>query len=150
MRRDQRHYTEEELLLHLLGEDNPEASAATAAHLRECSECNSVLQGYGEFRKQLLRWKVEAPDEGWWEAGREQALHHFREHRRAARGTTRLEALARAFKSTWEYALENPLPTVGYVIAVLAFASERTITLFRLDRFLPGTSEIVEILRQVL
>jgi hypothetical protein len=52
------------------------------------------------------------------------------------------------FESAWNYALENPLPTLGYIVVALAFASERTITVLGLDRVVPATSEVIEILKQ--
>jgi hypothetical protein len=150
MKSDQRHYTEEELLLHLLGENGPEVTAATAGHLDSCAECASVLRSYSEFQRELLRWRVDEPGEDWWQDSKGRLLQELRDDSRSARARTHFEALKRMMNSAWEYALENPLPTMGYVVAVLAFASERTITLFRLDRLLPRTSEMLEILRQVL
>lgn len=150
MKRDQRHYSEEELLFHLLGEDTAEASAATKVHLERCSECTAVLRDFAEFRTQLLGWKVEEPGDTWWQETGTRLLEAYRDSRRSIPKRASFDSVARTLRSAWSYALENPLPTMGYVAAVLAFASERTITVFRLDRLLPRTSEMLEILRQVL
>ncbi len=149
MKRDQRHYTEEELLLHLLGEDGPDLSRETARHIESCSECAAVLHDYAAFREQVLKWQVEEPSEEWWRENEARLLEMSRADRQRPRRAG-FGSLSGIFRPVWDYALENPLPTMGYVAAALAFASERTITLFRLDHLLPKTNEMLEILRQVL
>ncbi len=150
MKRDERHYTEEELLLHLLGEDVPERSGETARHLQHCSECAAVFGDYAVVREKIQKWPVPEPSEAWWRESQARLLQKFREDGQWLRRRGLFGTLSRFFKPVWDYALENPLPTMGYVAAALAFASERTITVFRLDHLLPKTNEMLEILRQVL
>jgi hypothetical protein len=149
MKRDERHYTEEELLLHLLGEDVPEHSDEMARHLQHCSECAAVFNEYGVVREEIQKWPVPEPPEAWWRDNQARLLQRFREDGQWLRRSGLFGTLSRFFRPVWDYALENPLPTMGYVAAALAFASERTITVFRLDHLLPKTNEMLEILRQV-
>ncbi len=149
-RPDVRHYTEEELLLHVLGEESPELTSAIASHFESCHECRSVYQEYEALVVSIRRWQVpELPEESW-QARRVELLAQFRQDRQLIRREGILDYLKRATGGIWAYALDNPLPTLGYVAAAVAFASERTITTFRLDRVLPATTEVFKIIRQVL
>ena len=149
-RQEIRHYTEEELLLHVLGEEDPEAGRAIALHFERCPECKAVFQEYEDFVRNIGSWKVpELPEESW----RTQKLELLWRYR--ADGPRRLrkgvwEFLSRGAQTAWDYALANPLPALGYIIAAVAFASERTITIFHLDKVLPATTEVFKIIRQVL
>ena len=145
----ERHFAEEELLMHVLGEEIPEMANAIAAHLENCGQCRPVFQEYQQVQKSILRWQVPEIPEPVWETHRTDLMKSFREER-LRRGDTRFfPFLERLVRGAWSYALENPLPTLGYVIVAVAFASERTITIFRLDRILPATNEVLAILRQV-
>jgi anti-sigma factor RsiW len=147
---DERHYTEEELLMHLLGEEVPAPGSAIAAHLPKCGQCRAVFQEYQQLQKDILAWQApELPEEAW-QARKAELMNLFREDRSRSRREGFLPLLARLIQGAWSYALENPLPTLGYVIVAVAFASERTITTFRLDRILPATNEVLALLRQVL
>ncbi len=148
--REERHYSEEELLMHLLGEEVPEMRDSIDGHLSSCGQCDMVFEEYRQVRKTILGWQVPEVPERDWETRRAQLLRQFREERLKAGKTGLLPFLVRFVRGTWNYALENPLPTLGYVIVAIAFASERTITIFRLDRILPQTNEVLAILRQVL
>ena len=145
-----RHYTEEELLMHLLGEEDAGLSAAIASHLQGCSECRAVSEEYNRLYDDIRSWSVEEIPEDRWEAGKTQLMIQFRRERELSRQRGILQFLVRTLQGDWNYALENPLPTLGYVIVAIAFASERTISVFRLDRILPGTNEVLQILKQVL
>jgi hypothetical protein len=147
---DDRHYTEEELLMHLLLEEIPETGSAIASHLQKCGQCRAVFQEFQQLQKSILAWQVPALPEEAWLARKVQLMNLFREDRSQRRGEGFLPFLTRLVQGAWSYALENPLPTLAYVIVAVAFASERTITLFRLDRILPATNEVLAILRQVL
>jgi anti-sigma factor RsiW len=144
---NERHYTEEELLMHLLGEEIPESGSAIASHLQKCRQCRAVFQEFQQLQKSILAWQVPVVSEEVWLARKVHLMHLFREER-SQRGF--LPFLAHLVQGAWSYALENPLPTLAYVIVAVAFASERTITLFRLDRIIPATNEVLTILRQVL
>jgi anti-sigma factor RsiW len=148
-RTESRHYTEEELLLHLLGEDDPDARATTAAHLEACPECRTVLHDYEAVRNNILQWKIEEPAEEVWRQREAQLLEMFRNDRIWLRRRGVLRSLQEGFRALWDYALENPIPAMGYLAAAVAFASERTITVFRLEHVLPRTNQVLEILRQV-
>ena len=147
---EERHYSEEELLMHLLGEEVPEMGASIAGHLLNCGQCETVFGEYQQVQKTILRWRVPEVPEEVWEDRKAQLVRQFREERLRAGRTGVPAFLVRFFQGAWSYALENPLPTLGYVIVAIAFASERTITIFRLDRILPQTNEVLAILRQVL
>jgi anti-sigma factor RsiW len=148
-RTESRHYMEEELLLHLLGEDDPDARAATAAHLEACSECRAVFYDYSTVRSDILQWKIEEPSEELWRQREARLLEILRNDRLLPRRAGLLRSLQEGFRAVWDYALENPLPAMGYLAAAVAFASERTITVFRLENVLPRTNQVLEILRQV-
>ncbi len=150
MRLGERHYSEEELLMHLLGEETPEMSGTVASHLVGCGQCTAVFQEYRELRRRILSWQLPELSQETWETRKLQLLDFLREETRRTRKTGILPPLIRLVQGAWSYALENPLPTLGYVVIAVAFASERTITVFRLDRILPGTNEVLAILRQVL
>jgi hypothetical protein len=149
MKRSQtRHYTEEELLFHALGEEHPETARITATHLNECSECAAVLTDYEGVCQQILRWQVEEPREESWRPRETELLEMFRRDQAWLGRKSMFQSVKEGFRRVWDYALDNPLPTMGYIAAAVAFASERTITIFRLDHVLPNTNEVLEILRQ--
>ncbi len=145
---DERHFSEEELLMHLLGEDAPGMADAIAAHLSKCGHCHAVFLEYAQLHKEIRAWRIPEPPDTAWEKQKAQLLDLLRDDSTRREGF--LTLASRLMREAWGYALENPLPTLGYVIVVVAFASERTISLFRLDRLLPGTNEVFAILRQVL
>ncbi len=148
-RRETRHYTEEEILLHVLEEDNAEVRPPVAEHLDECGACGAVRREYLELMALLRQWELPAVPAARWSAARAAVMDRFREDQEWLQRKGLARWLHQA-ERIWNYALSNPLPTVGYVAAALAFASERTITLFRLDEALPGTAEVLDILRQIL
>ena len=145
-----RHYTEEELLLHLLREEAPEMEQAVADHLSGCAECSAVYREYESLVGRLARWSVPEMPGSAWRNQKRTLMDHFRRDQAWLQQDRWTRTIRRWFGGAWDYALENPLPTIGYVAAALAFASERTITIFRLDKLLPGASDLFEILRQVL
>jgi hypothetical protein len=77
-------------------------------------------------------------------------LQKVRSERAAGRGRGIVAAAAAQLATGWNYALEHPLPTLGYVAVAIAFALEQTVSTFRLDRVLPRASDVFAILRQVL
>jgi len=145
-----RHYTEEELLLHVLGEEEPEAGKAIAFHFEKCQECRAVFQEYEQLVRDIGSWEVPDLSEESWRTQEHALLRRYREDgpRRLRKGVW--DFLSRGGQRTWDYALANPLPALGYIIAGVAFASERTITVFHLDKVLPATTELFRIIRQVL
>jgi anti-sigma factor RsiW len=151
MRRPEaRHYSEEELLLHILGEAAAESRAEVSAHLEKCQECRSVWQEYSALVKSIGRWIIPVPSEESWQGCNAKLIAQFRQDRDWLRRKGLFWYLRWGGLKVWDYAMENPLPTMGYVAAALAFASERTITVFRLDWILPATGEVIKFLRQVL
>lgn len=147
---ESRHYSEEELLLELMGEGMPALSAEIAAHLEACQECRSVRQEYAALLRSLGGWRVPRLPEETWQLCRETLLDQFRHDREWVRRKGFLWHLRWGAVKIWDYAMANPLPAMGYIAAAVAFASERTITVFRLDWILPATGEVFRILRQVL
>ncbi len=147
---DDRHYTEEELLMHLLGDEVPEMGEVIEAHILKCGQCRAVFQEFQEVRRSILAWQVPEPSEESWEARKLQMMNFLRLDSPRAGGAGALRVFSGFVQRAWSYALENPLPTLGYVVVAVAFASERTITVFRLDRILPATNEVLTILKQVL
>jgi hypothetical protein len=147
-RSETRHYSEEELLMHLLQEETPETGENIAGHVRECGECHAVLREYELVVARILRWGLcDFPAEVW-DADRVRLLEQFRRDQSWLERRGLLRTLMHGFESAWSYALENPLPTLGYIVVAFAFASERTITFLKLDRVVPATSEVIEIIRQ--
>jgi hypothetical protein len=146
-----RHYTEEELLVHSFGEEPPSLAKQIAGHLLECRQCSAICLEFEALRSSVTSWRVPALPEDSWAARKAELMAQFRMEQaslRPQRGV--LVGLRRMLSAGWEYALENPLPTIAYIAVALAFASERTITVFRLDRILPASSAVFEILRQIL
>jgi hypothetical protein len=148
-RNGSRHYTEEELLMHSLREETPEAGQEISIHLRECSECTAVFEEYGELVRRIQAWPLpEIPPEAW-QAQKGILLAQYRTDFTGGRRPGFLSSLQKSLSTAWNYALENPLPTLAYIAVAVAFALERTISTFRLDRILPGATEMFQILRQV-
>lgn len=149
-RESDRHYTEEELLLHVIRELPDTVASQLEEHLAGCRECSGVLGGFQEVLRSVESWQVpEVPPERW-ERARALLLDEFRRDRESLGRPGVWQSLVRLSQAVWGYAMENPLPTLGYVVAAVAFTSERTITVFRLDRVLPATGELIEILRRAL
>ncbi len=144
-----RHYTEEELLMHFLQEETADMGVEISAHLKECGECNSVFQEYGDLVAKIRDWVVPEQLVEVWQTGRATALAHYRNDRSAGKGRGIVKTVRRSLTTAWNFALENPLPTLGYIAVALAFALERTISTFRLDRILPGANDVLELLKQV-
>jgi hypothetical protein len=144
-----RHYTEEELLMHYLQEETAEAGKEISTHLQECSECRAVFEEYGDLVERIRGWAVPEIQQEAWQAQKAILLAHYREDAAGGRRRGLISSLQKSLLSAWSYALENPLPTLAYIAVAIAFALERTISTFRLDRLLPGASEVFEILRQV-
>jgi hypothetical protein len=88
--------------------------------------------------------------EGEWGRIRSELLDLFRQGRTKVRRGVLWYRLRRGIEFAWNYALENPIPTVVYITAATLFALERTITTFRLEKVVPATGELLEILRQML
>ncbi len=143
-----RHYSEEELLLHLLREETVEVSEAVGSHLRECDECRAVYRDYERVVAGISRWGVGDIPRQAWESDRERLLEFFRRDQAWLHKRNFFLALNDSLQSVWKYALENPLPTLGYIIVAIAFASERTISVLGLDRLVPATTEVLAILKQ--
>ncbi len=151
MRRlETRHYSEEELLLLIIGEAAPESRAEITAHLDECPECRSIHQEYAALVRSLGDWAVPELSDESWRVRKARIMEQFRQDRDWIRRRGFFWYLRWGTQKVWDYAVENPLPTMGYIAAAIAFASERTITVFRLDWILPATGEVFKILRQVL
>lgn len=144
-----RHYTEEELLMHFLQEETEEAGKEISSHLEECSECRAVFNEYGDLVERIRGWAVPEIREEAWRVQKAALLAYFREDAAGGRHRGLISSLQKRLLTAWNYALENPLPTLAYVTVAVAFAMERTISTFRLDRLLPGANEVFEILRQV-
>src|SRR5262249_18735511 len=138
-----RHLAEDELLLALLGE---EAGPVAAAHLETCAHCSAVADELRAALDAVAAWSVPEVPEETWEGRRAAPMANIR--RVPPSGL--LAALVERLHAVWNYALETPLPALGYVAAAVAFASERTITVFQLDQILPATNEVFELLRQIL
>jgi len=149
MRRSgERHYSEEELLMHFLGEETDEAGAGISGHLTTCGECHSIYREYADLVGRIRGWQVPEVPVDIRQALKAALLARYRQDR--ARGRGGLWAAVRQYLvPAWNYALENPLPTLGYIAVAVAFALERTISTFRLTNLLPGAGEVIELLRQV-
>ena len=149
-RSETRHCSEEEILLFRLGEVSSDMASEISGHLRECPECGGVSQEFMTLEKSLASWVIPELDEAAVQSNKSMVMAQYRLDSAIPGGRgSRSRRWLRALQSTWEYALENPLPTIGYIAIGVAFASERTIDVFRLDRILPATNEVFELLRQI-
>jgi hypothetical protein len=144
-----RHYTEEELLMHSLGEETSGMEKEISTHLRECDECDGIFREYGGLVERIRTWTVSEVPEEVWQAQKAALLARYRQDFAGGRGKGIIAFLRTSLETAWNYALEHPLSTLGYVAAAIAFALQQTISTFRLDRILPGASQVFEILRQV-
>lgn len=150
MRRHEfRHYTEEELLMHYLEEETAEVGREISIHLQECGECRAVFEEYGDLVARIRSWAIPEIQEEAWQTQKAMLLAHFRADTASGRRRSLVFSFHKSLVSAWNYALENPLPTLAYIAVAIAFALERTISTLRLDRLLPGANEVIEILRQV-
>ena len=143
-----RHYSEEEILMHLLGEEVPEAGADIASHLEVCGECEAVSREYAGVLSRIRTWGLEDYPAEVWRDDLAKLLERFRGDQTWLARKGGMQILLEGFRFVWNYALENPLPALGYVVVALAFASERSFTVFGLDRIIPATTEVIQILRQ--
>jgi hypothetical protein len=135
--------------MHLLGEETSEMGMEISAHLLECDECDGILAGYGRLLERIHTWAVSEVPEEVWQAQKAALLAQYRQGVADGRGKGIISFFLASLKTAWNYALEHPLPTLGYVAVAIAFALQQTISTFRLDRILPGASQVLEILRQV-
>jgi hypothetical protein len=145
-----RHYTEEEVLLFHFREVSPEMADGISEHLRVCAECAGVFREYKLLEENIHSWTVPEPDAANLAAVKAKVMAQFRVDRTAAREPdSRTRKWMCALQEIWDYAMENPLPTIGYIVVGVAFASERTMDVLQLDRVLPATIEAFELLRQI-
>jgi hypothetical protein len=144
-----RHYSEEELLMHILGEDDPKGSAMIASHLEECHECQVVLREYQHVLEDIHSWMVEEIPEVAWQQQKGRLMTFVRDESRTSFRDIWVR-LGGVISQGWDYAMAHPLPTLGYIALALAFASQSTISTFRLDQMLPTTGEVIQVLRMVL
>jgi hypothetical protein len=145
-----RHYTEEELLMHFLQEETPNTAGEISSHLLECGECDAIFKDYADVVGRIQAWSIPDLADDVWRAQKAAVLAQFRQEQVIGKNKGLVSALLKNLQSTWSYALEHPLPTLGYVAIAITFAMEQTISTFRLDRILPGASEVFEILKQIL
>jgi hypothetical protein len=148
-RHDSRHYTEEELLMHFLEEETADVRREISGHLEECGECGAIFREYGDLVGEIKAWPVPEISEQARQSRKAVLLARYRQDIASGRGKGIFPILHNIFLAAWNHALEHPLPTLGYIAVAVAFALERTISTFRLDRILPGASEVFQILRQV-
>jgi hypothetical protein len=135
--------------MHLLGEETSDMEKEISTHLRECDECDGIFREYGSLVERIRTWTVSEVPEELWQAQKAALLARYRQDFAGGRGKGIIAFLRTSLETAWNYALEHPLSTLGYVAAALAFALQQTISTFRLDRILPGASQVFEILRQV-
>ena len=144
-----RHYTEEELLMHYLQEETAAVGEEISRHLPECDECGAIFNEYRDVVLRIQAWGAPVLSEEIWQARKGALLAQFRaDRKKRARGGF-FPSLQARLSAGWNYALENPLPTLAYIAVAVAFAVERTVTTLRLEQVLPGAGEVLEILRQV-
>jgi len=145
-----RHCTEEELLMHFLYEETPNTAREISSHLLECGECDAILKDYADVVRRIQAWSVPDLADDVWRTQKAAVLAQVRQDQAIGKNRGLVSAFLKSLQSTWSYALEHPLPTLGYVAIAITFAMEQTISTFRLDRILPGASDIFAILKQIL
>jgi hypothetical protein len=143
------HYSEEELLMHILGEEGLEESAIISAHLEECPECRVILREYQQVLEGIHCWRVDEISEAAWQEQKERLMAFVQNDGKTSFRNFWIR-LGGVFSQTWDYAMSHPLPTLGYIAVAVAFASQRTISIFRLDQMLPTTGEVIQVLKLVL
>jgi hypothetical protein len=144
-----RHYSEEEILMHILGEEDSKEGAILAAHLGECQECRLVLLEYQRVLEDIRFLRVdEIPAVAWLEQ-KERLMAFVRDESRTSFREIRVR-LGGVFVQTWNYAIAHPLPALGYIALALALASQSTISIFRLDHVLPTTGDVIQVLKLLL
>ena len=148
-RHESRHFSEEELLMHFLGEETTDAAREISGHLERCSECHAISSEYGALVGRIQAWPVPEIPEQAGQSRKAALLAQYRRDMASGRGKGIIPFLHDFLLGAWNHALEHPLPTLGYLAVAVAFALERTISTFRLDRILPGASEVIQLLRQV-
>ena len=148
-RQESRHFTEEELLMHLLGEETADMAREIARHIEECDECEAVFLEYGDVVGHIQEWTVPELSEDSWRVQKAFLMERFRAEFAGGRHRRILGSVWRVLPAAWNYALEYPLPTLGYIAAAVAFTLERTIATFRLDHILPRANQVFEILSQL-
>lgn len=149
-RPESRHYSEEELLMHLLEEETSGTAREISTHLMDCGECDAILKDYGQVVRLIHEWDVPDLSEETWRLQKAAVLARYRQDYTKGRSRGIISAFARSLQLGWSYALEHPLPTLGFVAAAVTFAMEQTISTFRLDQILPGASDVFRILKQIL
>jgi anti-sigma factor RsiW len=148
-RHESRHFSEEELLMHFLGEETADAAREIAGHLEGCGECHAIFKEYGDLVGRIQAWPIPEISEEARQSGKAALLAQYRRDMASGRDKGIIPFLHDILLGAWTHALEHPLPTLGYLAVAVAFALERTISTFRLDRILPGASEVIQLLRQV-
>ncbi len=144
-----RHFSEEELLMHFLQEETADVERQISSHLKECTECHAIFREYGDLVGRIQAWPVPEIPEQAAQSRKAVLLAQYRRDMASGRSEGIVPFLHDILVRAWNQALEHPLPTLCYVAVAVAFALERTISTFRLDRILPGASEVIQILRQV-
>jgi hypothetical protein len=143
------HRSEQELLMHLLDEELLARDSGVSRHLQQCHKCSAVLQGYKELLSDIRSFTIKDVSHGAWQEQKDRVMAAIKvggigNHQRV------WPCLKAALARHWEYALANPLPTLGCIALVIAFASQETISIFRLDRMLPNTGDVIRLIKQVL
>jgi hypothetical protein len=150
IKQEQQHYTEEELLMHLLGEELPDVGNAISSHLTKCPLCAALFSELDEAVKTIHSWRLEELPEESWQLLKTQFRERIRQDSYFSRNNGILGSVFDVLRSAWDYSVECPLPAICLIGLVIAFASEKAIEFFRLQHMMPSVGQVIGILRQVL
>jgi hypothetical protein len=150
IKQQKRHYTEEELLMHLLGEELPDVGIGISSHLATCPLCASLFNELDEAVKTIRSWRLEELPEGSWQLLKAQFRERIRQDSCFSRNNGILDSVFDVLRSAWDYSVECPIPAICLIGLVIAFASEKAIEFFQLQHMMPSAGQVIGILRQVL
>jgi anti-sigma factor RsiW len=144
-----RHYSEEEILMHILGEEHPDKSGNLSRHLQGCRECSSTADELRALINKILNWKTPFVSEAVWVERKSEIMEALRHEQAAHLSTGIWELVKNRIKPLRDFVAEHPLATLVYGAAVLAFAVGQTIALFHLRTILPSGNRVVEIISSI-
>jgi hypothetical protein len=150
IKQEQRHYTEEALLMHLLGEELPDVGIAISSHLTTCPSCRALLNELDGAVKTIRSWRLEELPEESWQLMKTKLRERIRHDSYLSRYNGILGSVFDVLHSAWDYSMECPLPAICLIGLVIAIASEKAIKFFQLQHMMPSAGQVIEVLRQVL
>ena len=148
-RREIHHYSEVELLGHMLGDEVPEHCSAISSHLEECRECRTIFQEYQALLEDIHNLTDAEISETAWQEQKERLLTIINQDIKGSHKNIRV-FLAGAISRARDYALEHPLHAWVCITVAVAFIFQEAVMMFRLKDIMPTIGKVIDILRQIL